>query len=85
MRPAIGLTAGAGVEDANLANTSRGPTTVPAPHADDRNPSFEQRASSCMTLLHMAVMGAATWDPPGHRRLPQLSVSSISGYRTSSL
>ena len=33
--------------------------------ADDRNPSFEQRASSCMTLLHMAVMGAANVDPPG--------------------
>src|SRR6266481_2655664 len=55
--------------DADLREYLAGADNCRQPRtADDRNPSFEQRASSCMTLLHMAVMGAANVDPPGHTR-----------------
>ena len=55
-----------GWKDANLREYLAGADNCRQPRtADDRNPSFEQRASSCMTLLHMAVMGAANVDPPG--------------------
>ena len=54
-----------GWEDSNLREYLAGADNCRQPRtADDRNPSFEQRASSCMTLLHLAVMGAANVDPP---------------------
>src|SRR6266849_3124249 len=58
-----------GWEDPNLREYLAGADNCGQPGtADDRNPSFEQRASSCMTVLHMGVMGAANVDPSGHTR-----------------
>jgi hypothetical protein len=66
-----------GWKDADLREYLAGADNCRQPGtADDRNPSFEQRASSCMTVLHMAVMDAANVDPSGHTR-PSAAISEF--------
>ena len=66
-----------GWEESNLREYLTGADNCRQPGtADDRSPSFEQCAASCMTVLHVAIIGAANVYPPGHTR-PSAAISEF--------